>query len=169
MKVHIFDTLSTCSGPFLTIMCLAAINLDASDPDFARSLRKLGAVQPNPTQSHSSVFPSHQQNPSMKNIFPDPRKNPALLVLDSRNKIQDAADAEFLEAGRRGFEGRQFLDVGTLRHILMLRERGVRESKIENDLGLKAGVVARLGPVGLVGTTTMPPDDETHRGPVEMT
>jgi len=86
--------------------------------------------------------------------MPDPRTNPALLVLDARSKIQDEADREFLEAGKRGHTGRQFLDVSQIRQILVMRDdRGVEGSEIERQLGLKKGVVERLGSKGVVGAS----------------
>ena len=55
-----------------------------------------------------------------------------------------------MEAGRRGHEGRQFLDVFTIRQILTLRdERGRSAAEIEKALGLKRGVVDRLGIQGV--------------------
>lgn len=74
------------------------------------------------------------------------------MVLEARSRIQDAADNEFLNAGRRGFGGRQFLDVGVVRQVLLMRERGMEPSQIEKKLDLKSGTVAKLGPEGLVGT-----------------
>ncbi|KAK1077993.1 hypothetical protein LTR33_007611 [Friedmanniomyces endolithicus] len=133
-----------------------AINLDASDPDFARSLRSLGAVQPNPTFSPSSAFP-HPGNPnnpshSSRPSGPDPRTNPAIMVLDSRSRLQDAADLEFQSAGRRGHEGRQFLDVHMIRQILVERDvKGRSSAEMEKKMGLKKGVVERLGPRGVLG------------------
>lgn len=73
------------------------------------------------------------------------------MALEARNRIQDAADREFLEAGRKGFPGREFLDVSVLRQVLMMRERGLRGEAIEEQLGLKRGVVGRLGTEGVVG------------------
>ena len=133
-----------------------AINLDASDPDFAQSLRSLGPVQPNPTMSPTSVFPhpSNPNNPAQasKPVGPDPRTNPAIAVLDARARLQDEAEREFMEAGRRGHEGRQFLDVFTIRQILTMRdEYGKSAGEIEMTLGLKKGVVNRLGAKGVVG------------------
>lgn len=131
-----------------------AINLDASDPDFARSLRQIGAVQPNPTMSPTSAFP-HPNNPNNPSIAPrptgpDPRTNPAITVLDSRSRLQAEADREFIEAGKRGHEGRQFLDVFLIRQILTLRDKHNESAgAIESKLGLKAGVVDRLGGRGI--------------------
>ena len=55
-----------------------------------------------------------------------------------------------MEAGRRGHEGRQFLDVFTIRQVLTMRdERGRSSGEIEKALGLKRGVVERLGVQGV--------------------
>lgn len=123
-----------------------AINLDASDPDFAQSLRTIGPVQPNPTLSPTSAF-----GQETRSTAPNPRLNPALAVLDARSKLQDRAEAEFLEAGRRGHDGREFLDVYIIRQILTLRDQRKKSAtEIERQLGLKKGVVERLGAAGVV-------------------
>ena len=58
--------------------------------------------------------------------------------------------------GRKGFVGREFLDVMTIRQILTLRdEKNVPATEIEKQLGLKQGVVARLGKRGVTGNATM--------------
>ncbi|KAF2172198.1 hypothetical protein M409DRAFT_17438 [Zasmidium cellare ATCC 36951] len=125
-----------------------AINLDASDPDFAQSLRTIGPVQPNPTLSPTSAFNPGQE---IRSTAPNPRSNPALAVLDARSRLADEAESEFMEAGRRGHEGRQFLDVYQIRQILTLRDqRGKSSAEIERRLGLKNGVVERLGAAGVV-------------------
>ena len=59
--------------------------------------------------------------------------------------------------GRRGREqaGRRFLDVVTVRQLLMLRdERRLEPGEIERRLGLGSGVVGRLGRRGVVGDTS---------------
>ncbi|KAJ9643937.1 hypothetical protein H2199_003803 [Coniosporium tulheliwenetii] len=85
-----------------------AINLDASDPAYAASLRSLGA----------------------------------------RKKLS-ASSTRWRDG--EGAQGRQFLDVGLLRHVLMLRdEKGLSGEEIERRLGLKKGIVGRLGPKGVV-------------------
>jgi hypothetical protein len=72
--------------------------------------------------------------------------------LDARARLQEEADLEFQQAGRRGHEGRQFLDVYMIRDILSRRdEKGKTSGEIEKVMGLKKGVVDRLGPRGLVG------------------
>lgn len=62
------------------------------------------------------------------------------------------AEREFLEAGKRGSAGRRFLDVGTLRNIITLRDqRNMSATEIERTLGLRSGTVAKLGPKGVFG------------------
>lgn len=161
-----------------------AINIDASDPDLALNarLRTLGPVQPNPTQSNSSIFnfqppsstprtssadpslTSSQFQPSASNpqqsIYPTAptptqRSNPAVSLLTARYRLAEEAEREFARTGKSSAVGRQFLDVHTLRQILVLRDsEGVAEAAIERRLGLKEGVVARLGRKGVVGIGT---------------
>lgn len=58
--------------------------------------------------------------------------------------------------GRRGRQGRRFLDVVTIRQVLILRdEKGVGGPEIERRFGLGEGVVGRLGGRGVVGDTGM--------------
>ena len=57
-----------------------------------------------------------------------------------------------MEAGRRGHTGREFLDVYTIRQILVQRDaKGKSAAEIERSLGLKKGVVERLGTSGVFG------------------
>lgn len=136
------------------------INLDASDPDFARSLRQLGAVQPNPTLSPSSTFAAHPSshfpNPygqqGNNTTAPPQRMNPALRVLQARAELAAEAEKEFLEAGKTGGAGRRFLDIGTLRNVVTMRDqRNMSAADIERALGLRSGTVAKLGPKGVLG------------------
>jgi hypothetical protein len=134
------------------------VDLDARDPDFARSLRSLGPAQtPSPTYSPSSTFntaksqpggvPGHQQQ-----IFPSPATNPAIQILEARSRLAKEAEDEFANIGRQGAAGRKFLDVMMIRQVLVLRdEKNLKPEQIEKQLGLAKGVVDRLGPRGVVG------------------
>ncbi|KAL8951449.1 MAG: hypothetical protein Q9222_002574 [Ikaeria aurantiellina] len=131
-----------------------SINIDASDPDFARSLRSLGPVQPSSTLSNSSTFdpsqPSHQQPQQTPQIFPNPALNPALQVISRRNELAREAEAEFTRVQGQG-GGRKFLDVARIREVLAMRDgKGMSESEIEERLGLKKGLVGKLGAKGVV-------------------
>ncbi|TID22726.1 Aspartate-tRNA ligase [Venturia nashicola] len=150
----------------------AEINIDASDPVYASNLRNLGVVDSNPFHSNSSV-----QNPSKQNHIPDfapptnsrnlaydnnspfpypsaanmdPASNPALRILQARGQLQDQADKEFENVGRRNFQGRQFLDVTMVSQVLLARKRGAPDQEIEKRMGLRAGIVGRLGKNGVV-------------------
>lgn len=65
--------------------------------------------------------------------------------------MAEEAEREFARLGKGG-EGRQFLDVVTIRKVLELRdEKRIDADEIERRLELKRGVVGRLGRSGVVG------------------
>lgn len=107
-----------------------------------------------PPTSHSqqSTFPPSYSSSLLA-------ANPAVQVLNRRRAIQRAAEKEFAGAVEAGAEyQRSFLDVVTLRRVLVLRDRGVPGTEIERELGLREGLVGRLGrkdgvvsPAGVVG------------------
>ncbi|TLS22631.1 uncharacterized protein PpBr36_05738 [Pyricularia pennisetigena] len=120
---------------------------------FADRLRQIGAVQPNPTLSHSSTFAQRQGGgPSAAYTHPSSAvaQNTTLSALAARHRIQEQADREFAAMGRAGFEGRELLDAATIRDVLIMRSRGIAPDRIEERLRLKQGVVRRLGPPGMV-------------------
>jgi hypothetical protein len=58
--------------------------------------------------------------------------------------------------GRKGYPGKEFLDVVLIRQALMLRDdKGLDDKEIEKRLELKSGVMARLGRKGIVGDAAM--------------
>lgn len=108
-----------------------------------------------PSATSSSTFNSaaptanqQQQHPS-GNIFPNPSQNPALLILQARERIAEEAEREFAAARTGGNGGRRFLDVGAIREALMLRDvKGLSGEEIEERLRLKKGVMGLLARVG---------------------
>lgn len=115
-----------------------------TNPAFSQRLRQMGVAVPNPTLSNSSTaspFPK-QQGP---HIFPSPEQNPTLSALEARKHFEESADLEFQNMG----QGREFLDVGTLKQALILQAQGTPAADIEKRLRLKSGVVKRLGPRGV--------------------
>ena len=85
-------------------------------------------------------------------MFPDPSQNPALLVLKARERLQQEAEAEFARTSRSDNVGKSFVDVNSIRQILVMRdEKGMSDAEIERNMGLAAGVLKKLGPKGVVG------------------
>jgi hypothetical protein len=69
--------------------------------------------------------------------------------------LQDQADREAIETGTSGHEGREFLEMYLVKRILQARDGdGMKPGDIERAMGLKAGVVARLGSAGVVELPT---------------
>ncbi|KAF2658558.1 hypothetical protein K491DRAFT_592937 [Lophiostoma macrostomum CBS 122681] len=134
-----------------------AIDVDAKDPAFASRLSSIGAVQPNPHYSPTSTseydpqrnffsnLPSDMMQAPPQSAFPEPRDNPALRVLEARQRIQDEAEGELENVGRRGFGGRKFVDAGVITLALMRKSRGEPDSSIEEALGIKRGRMSVLG------------------------
>lgn len=103
-------------------------------------------------------------NQSHPQIFPDPSKNPALMVLTARENLLQQAEVEFAKTGR-GDGGKSFLDVSTIRELLQLRdEKGMGGDEIEKRLGLAQGVVGKLGPRGVVGDVRIGKVDKDDAG-----
>ena len=130
-----------------------AIDLDGRDPHFAASLRTIGPVTPAPTYSHSSTFnPSAATQPNQsQTVFPNASFNPALLAVNARQRITEAAEKEAEEFGRQNHGGREFLDVLTIRQAISMRDKqGFSMRDIESTLRLKKGVMERLGKKGVV-------------------
>jgi hypothetical protein len=104
------------------------------------------------SQSHQSPHGNFQPSPSSpsQSIFPS-GTNPAIALLQARERLAQEAEEEFENLGRRGAAGRRFLDVVTIRQVLMMRDdlrKG--EEEIEQQLGLEKGVVGKLGSRGVV-------------------
>ncbi|KAI1392766.1 uncharacterized protein F4822DRAFT_140094 [Hypoxylon trugodes] len=133
------------------------IKADGADPDpnpvtnaaFSQRLKQMGVATPNPTLSNSSTATPYPEftgpGPHSGPNFPAAAQNPTLSALDARQRLQDRADIEFENIG----QGREFLDVGTLRQMLIMQAQGSPAGDIERRLRLKSGVVGRLGPRGV--------------------
>ncbi|KAK0657149.1 hypothetical protein B0T16DRAFT_425485 [Cercophora newfieldiana] len=131
---------------------------DSVNRAFADRLKQMGVAQPNPIFSPSSTvsgfpdaYPTAQS--FSKPQFPPAVGNATLGVLAARRRIQEQADLELENMGRPGAQGRELLDIATVKKILIMRQRGDETADIELKLRLKPGVVARLGPLGIVAPT----------------
>ncbi|KAJ5734497.1 hypothetical protein N7493_003283 [Penicillium malachiteum] len=123
-----------------------AIDLDGRDPDFAASLRTIGPVDPSGNFSHPNPF----NRGTVQTVFPT-SSNPALLVVNARQRITKAAQDEALAVGSPNFTGRQFLDSLTIHQALTMRDQqGLPSGEIERMLGLKKGTIGKLGRSGVV-------------------
>ncbi|KAF3057380.1 hypothetical protein GL218_06272 [Daldinia childiae] len=133
-----------------------AIKADSIDPDpnpftnaaFSQRLKQMGVATPNPTLSNSSTaspYPGSPDQGPRSHIFPSPAQNPTLSALEARQRLEERATLEFENVR----QGREFLDVGTLKQALVLQARGTPAADIERRLRLKSGVVNRLGPRGV--------------------
>ena len=86
------------------------------------------------------------------------------MLLAARERLQQQAEVEFAKTGR-GDGGKRFLDVSTIRQVILLRdEKGMGGDEIEKSLGLAHGVVGRLGPSGVVGDASVGKSDRDDAG-----
>ncbi|KAK8074891.1 hypothetical protein PG997_009554 [Apiospora hydei] len=134
-----------------------AIRQDAMDPNpitdaaFSQRLRQMGIATPNPTMSNSSTA-SPVAGPSSHSVSrPTPQQNTTLNALDARRRIQESVDVQ----AQNPSAGREYVDVGVLRQVLMMRDRGYAAPDIEKRLRLKSGVVARVGPPGVIAPLSL--------------
>ena len=84
---------------------------------------------------------------------------------DGSSSSSPTPEDEFMNASMRGFGGRQFLDVFTIRQMFVMRdEQGKSAGEIEKALGLRQGGVERLGAPGVAELAR----EATERGKVDM-
>ncbi|KAK0668232.1 hypothetical protein QBC41DRAFT_124025 [Cercophora samala] len=123
---------------------------DYPTTDFASRLQQMGVVQPNPTYSPSSIAsPLVDASGISQSIsgpmFPSARNNPTLGALENRRRLEAQAKSEMEDWGKSTHQGKELLDIGTIKKIFVLSEQGESEQAIEKQLGLKKGVVSKLG------------------------
>lgn len=130
--------------------------MDARDPGLAARLNSIGAVQPNPHYSPSSISnldPHRTRSADVpadmmqapESAFASLRDNPALRVLEARQRIQDEAEHELEQIGRKGFQGRKYLDAATIQLAMMRKKRGESDARVEEAYNIKKGRLAVLG------------------------
>ncbi|KAJ5731372.1 uncharacterized protein N7483_005880 [Penicillium malachiteum] len=134
------------STPYICTHTFTTIDLDGRDPDFAASLRTIGPVDPSGNFSHPNPF----NRGTLQTVFPT-SSNPALIVVNARQRITKAAHDEALAVGNPNFTGRQFLDSLTIHQALTMRDQQKLPSgEIERMLRLKKGTIDKLGKSGIV-------------------
>jgi hypothetical protein len=140
------------------------IELDARDPDFGSRLSQLGPVQPAPTYSNSSTFAPTPQvvkssssskstsSPSSGHqVFPSASSNPALLIVQARDRLAKVFEEESESLGRGSFKGRTLISAAEIKNLLSMRDDARRPpGEIERQLRLRPGVVGKLGQPGVV-------------------
>jgi hypothetical protein len=137
------------------------VDLDGRDPQFSSKLRALGpAVPVAHAQPQEGAFPTSSQPPlgqqaGVQNIFPGTSKisgvtNPAIVVVNARERIGKLWEEERDALGRGSFAGRTMLCAGELSEIIQLRDDGMVDGEIEKKMRLRRGLVGRLGVRGVV-------------------
>ena len=71
--------------------------------------------------------------------------NPALRIVEARERIAKLFEAESESLGRSSFQGRTLIGAAQIRDVLGMRESGMESGEIERRLRLKSGVVRKLG------------------------
>lgn len=137
------------------------IDLDGRDPQFSSKLRALGPAMPVAhARPQDSAFPTSSQPPLGQQaggqiIFPGSGgqsnvMNPAIVVVNARERIGKVWEEERDALGRGSFAGRTMLNAGELADIIQMRDDGMVDGDIEKDMRLSRGLVGRLGVRGVV-------------------
>lgn len=140
-------------------------DLDTQDADFQSRLTQIGPVQPVPTASHSSTFApvaqvvrsaSSEKSTSSpfsgQQLFPSTSSNPALLIVQARERFAKIFEEESNNLGRGNFKGRTIITAAELKNVLSMRDDGRRRpDEIEKQLRLREGLLGKLGPHRMVG------------------
>jgi hypothetical protein len=141
------------------------LDLDARDPDFGSRLSQLGPVQPAPTASNSSTFAptpqvvkssSSSKSPRSKysgqKAFPSTSSNPALLIVQARERLASVYEEESESLGKGSFYGRTLISAAEIKDVLSMRDDSKRPpGEIEKRLKLRQGTVGKLGQNGVAG------------------
>lgn len=137
------------------------IDLDGRDPQFGSKLRALGPAMPvADARPQDSAFPTSSQPPvgqqgGGQNIFPSKTEssgvtNPAIVIVNARERIGKVWEEERDALGRGSFAGRTMLNAGELAEVIQLRDEGMAVGEIEKKMRLSRGLVGRLGVRGVV-------------------
>lgn len=137
------------------------IDLDGRDPQFSSKLRALGPAMPvGDARPQHGALPTSSQPPlgqqgDGQNIFPSKAGssgvvNPAIVIVNARERIGKIWEEERDALGKGSFSGRTMLSAGELAEVLQLRDEGMVDGDIEKKMRLSRGLVGRLGVRGVV-------------------
>lgn len=129
------------------------VELDARDPHFGSALRQVGAARPiTERKPNEDYFPtSSQPMHSGQNIFPSNVNNPALLLVQARQRITQQWESELENQGRPSFPGRTLVNAKDIREALILRdEAGKDPRQVEKQMRLKPGILDQLVTKGVI-------------------
>ncbi|KAJ9606150.1 hypothetical protein H2200_009111 [Cladophialophora chaetospira] len=129
------------------------VELDARDPQFGSALRQVGAARsiterkPNDDYFPTSSQPMH----SGQNIFPSQANNPAVMLVQARQRIARQFEEEMENQGRPSFAGRTLMSAQELRQALNLRDEGGRVTQeVETQMRMKPGILDQLVAKGVI-------------------
>ncbi len=136
------------------------IDLDGRDPQFGSKLRALGpAMAVADARPADAAFPTSSQPPlgqQGQNIFPSRSRdgggvtNPAIVIVQARERIGNVWEEERDAYGRGSFVGRTLLGASEIADVIRMRDEGLADAEIEKKMRLSNGLVGRLGVRGVV-------------------
>ena len=97
--------------------------------------------------------PAAQQSPGQQ-VFPSASAvtNPAIAIVQARERISKLFEQESEGLGRGSFQGRTLLTAREIKEALRLRDEGGKSAReVEKQMRLKNGIISSLGPPGIVG------------------
>lgn len=88
---------------------------------------------------------------SGQNIFPSNMNNPALLLVQARQRITRQWESELENQGRPSFPGRTLVNAKDIKEALILRDEAGKDSRqVEKQMRLKPGILDQLVTKGVV-------------------
>lgn len=128
-------------------------NTSETSTVFNKAIEHGEAIFPKNSNLTDTNSIQHDNN-TLRSISTDVDQNQSVLFLSARQQLASQAAAEFSRLGKSAHQGRQFVDVGSIRQIIEMRDEklGMTDSDIEKKLGLKTGTVIKLGNKSVVST-----------------
>ncbi|RMZ78179.1 hypothetical protein DV738_g3962, partial [Chaetothyriales sp. CBS 135597] len=105
------------------------------------------------TIAGSSFYSPDEAPPTGQNVFPSRSAvtNPAIAIVNARDRIAQQFEEELEGAGRKGFAGRSLLSASEIREVIGAKEQGRwADGAIEKQFRLRSGVLAQILSAGVV-------------------